>query len=52
MYPERFVTKGGSCTKCFPGYDVWIVNNEGKELDSKEVLGHVVIKLPMPPGFM
>ena len=22
MTPERFSTKGGSCTKCYPGFDV------------------------------
>ncbi len=52
MSPERFKTKGGSCTKCFPGYDIRILDNQGQEIIEKEVLGHVAIKLPMPPGFM
>lgn len=52
MTPERFSTKGGSCTKCFPGFDVRILDNEGNELKEKEQLGHVVVRLPLPPGFM
>lgn len=33
MKPERFKTKGGSCTKAFPGYNIHILNNEGEEIN-------------------
>lgn len=50
--PQRFSTKGGSCTKPFPGYEVNIFSDEHKDITKNKELGHVVIKLPMPPSFM
>lgn len=50
--PHRFTTKGGSCTKAYPGYDIHIVSDEKKIVDEPRELGHVNIKLPMPPSFM
>lgn len=32
VYPERFPIKGGSCTKPYPGYDVWIFGDDKKEI--------------------
>ena len=32
MYPERFTTKGGSCTKPYPGYDVRIFDDNKNEI--------------------
>lgn len=52
LKPERFGTKGGSCTKSFPGYSIKIFGDDHKEIEKPKELGHVLIKLPMPPGFM
>lgn len=50
--PERFTTKGGSCTKAYPGYDIHILDDAGHEINESLELGHVCIKLPLPPSFM
>jgi propionyl-CoA synthetase len=52
MKPERFKTKGGSCTKAYPGWAISIKDDSGVTVETAKDLGHVVIKLPMPPGFM
>ena len=41
--------KPGSCTKPVPGYDVRILDENGKEA-AAGAIGNVVIKLPLPPG--
>ncbi len=41
--------KHGSPTKPVPGYDVRVLSDEGRELPTGET-GHLVIKLPLPPG--
>ncbi len=41
--------KHGSPTKAVPGYDVRILDPEGHELAAGET-GHIVLKLPLPPG--
>jgi propionyl-CoA synthetase len=46
---EAFPIKPGSSTKPVPGFDVQILNNDGKVLGPKEE-GLVVVKLPLPPG--
>lgn len=46
---ESFPIKPGSSTKPVPGFDVRILNAEGKVLGPKEE-GLVAIKLPLPPG--
>jgi len=46
---ESFPTKYGSAFKPVPGYDIKILNNDGKELEPGK-MGDVVIKLPLPPG--
>jgi propionyl-CoA synthetase len=46
---EDFAVKPGSSTKPVPGFDVQILDSNGKKLGPKEE-GLVVIKLPLPPG--
>jgi len=46
---EEFPVKAGSPTKPVPGYDVRILDDTGKELGPDRE-GHIVIKLPLPPG--
>jgi propionyl-CoA synthetase len=46
---EEFPVKPGSSTKPVPGFNVKIVDSNGKELGPKQE-GLVVIKLPLPPG--
>jgi len=46
---ESFPTKYGSAFKPVPGYDIKILNSEGKELEPGK-MGDIVIKLPLPPG--
>ncbi len=46
---EQFPIKAGSPTKAVPGYQVDIIDSEGKKLPA-ETEGLVAIKLPLPPG--
>ena len=46
---EALTIKVGSPSVPMPGYDVRILDNDGKELPKGE-LGAVAIKLPLPPG--
>ncbi|MDJ0850364.1 MAG: propionyl-CoA synthetase [Myxococcota bacterium] len=41
--------KHGSPTRAVPGYDVRILDPEGREVAPGET-GHIVVKLPLPPG--
>ena len=41
--------KPGSATKPIPGFDVRVVDEQGRELASPEQ-GNIAIKLPLPPG--
>jgi propionyl-CoA synthetase len=41
--------KPGSPTKAVPGYDVRVLDDEGRETPAGRI-GSIVIKLPMPPG--
>ena len=41
--------KAGSPTKPVPGYDVRVVDDEGRALGDGE-MGNLVVKLPLPPG--
>ncbi|MBW2577558.1 MAG: propionyl-CoA synthetase [Deltaproteobacteria bacterium] len=41
--------KRGSPTKPVPGYDVHVLDDEGREVGPGET-GHIVIKRPLPPG--
>ncbi|MDC0426394.1 propionyl-CoA synthetase [Pelagibacteraceae bacterium] len=46
---ESFPVKYGSAFKPVPGYDLKVLNKEGKELEPGK-MGDIVIKLPLPPG--
>ena len=46
---ESFPIKYGSAFKPVPGYNLKILNNEGKELEPGK-MGDIVVKLPLPPG--
>jgi len=46
---EQFEIKAGSPTKAVPGYDVQVLDEEGKEVPAGEI-GSIVVKLPLPPG--
>jgi propionyl-CoA synthetase len=46
---EEFTIKPGSSTKPVPGYNVQILDTNGKQVGPK-VTGLVTIKLPLPPG--
>ncbi len=41
--------KHGSPTKAVPGWDVRVLDADGKEAEPEEI-GNIVCKLPMPPG--
>ncbi len=46
---EELPVKEGSPTKALPGYDVQVLNDEGKEVP-RGTEGNIVCKLPLPPG--
>ncbi|MCK4614986.1 MAG: propionyl-CoA synthetase [Thermoplasmata archaeon] len=46
---EFFEPKPGSATKPIPGYDVCVLDSDGKELHEGEE-GILTVKLPLPPG--
>ncbi|MBW2234160.1 MAG: propionyl-CoA synthetase [Deltaproteobacteria bacterium] len=48
---EALPVKPGSPTLPVPGYDVRILDEDGRELGAGET-GHVVVRLPLPPGCM
>lgn len=51
MGVEFLPIKPGSAGKAVSGYDIRILNDNGKEVGANEE-GFVVIKLPLPPGTM
>jgi propionyl-CoA synthetase len=46
---EPLPIKRGSPTVAVPGYDVRVLDDEGRELPAGET-GHITLKLPLPPG--
>ena len=46
---EPLPVKPGSPTRAVPGYDVRVVDDEGRDLPAGE-MGSITVKLPMPPG--
>ena len=44
-----FPVKYGSAFKPVPGYDLKVLNSEGKEVGPGK-MGDIVVKLPLPPG--
>lgn len=51
VFDKVYPTLPGSVTKAVPGYDVRIFDDSNNQVQPN-VLGKVVIKLPMPPSFM
>jgi propionyl-CoA synthetase len=47
----RMPVRPGACSAPVPGYDIRVVDDEGKELPPGE-LGNMIIKTPLPPGTM
>ena len=46
---EHLPIKPGSATRAVPGFDIQILDEEGRQRPTGEI-GSLVIKLPMPPG--
>ncbi|HEX5066152.1 MAG TPA: propionyl-CoA synthetase [Myxococcota bacterium] len=46
---EPLPVKHGSPTRAVPGYDLRVLDDAGRELPAGET-GHLVLKLPLPPG--
>jgi propionyl-CoA synthetase len=46
---ERLAVKPGSPTRAVPGYDVRVLDEDGKEQPPGEI-GRILIRLPLPPG--
>ncbi len=46
---EPLPVKPGSPTRAVPGYDVRVLDDEGRDLPAGE-MGSITVKLPMPPG--
>ena len=46
---EKFPVKYGSAFKPVPGYDLKVLNSEGKQVGPGK-MGDIVVKLPLPPG--
>lgn len=46
---EKLEIKEGSATVPMPGYDVQILDNDGKQIAANK-MGNICIKLPLPPG--
>jgi propionyl-CoA synthetase len=47
----EFPVKPGSCTKPVPGYDMYVLDDDGNEVEAGRI-GNITIKLPLPPGCM
>jgi propionyl-CoA synthetase len=46
---ELLPVKPGSCGKAVPGYEVHVLDDEGKQVSENQI-GNIAIKLPLPPG--
>ncbi len=46
---HQFPVKAGSPTKCVPGWDVQILDENGHPQETGTI-GEIVVKLPLPPG--
>ncbi len=47
---ELLPVKHGSATCAVPGYDVQVLDDDGKEVPEPGTIGNIAIKLPLPPG--
>lgn len=48
---ETLPVKAGSPTAAVPGYDIRVLDDEGRELPRGET-GNIVVRLPLPPGML
>lgn len=46
---ELLPVRPGSCTRPVPGYDIRVLDAQGRQLPTGET-GNLVVKLPLPPG--
>jgi len=46
---ELLPVKPGSCTKPVPGFDILVLDAQGKEVPAGET-GNIVVRQPLPPG--
>jgi propionyl-CoA synthetase len=46
---ELLPVKPGSCTKPVPGFDILVLDAQGKNVPTGET-GNVVVRMPLPPG--
>jgi propionyl-CoA synthetase len=46
---ELLPVKPGSCTKPVPGFDIRVLDAQGKDVPAGET-GNIVVRLPLPPG--
>jgi propionyl-CoA synthetase len=46
---ELLPVKPGSCTKPVPGFDILVLDAQGKDVPPGET-GNIVVRLPLPPG--
>jgi len=46
---EMLPVKPGSCTKPVPGFDILVLDAQGKGVPAGET-GNIVVRLPLPPG--
>jgi propionyl-CoA synthetase len=46
---ELLPVRPGSCTKPVPGYDIRVLDAQGRQVPTGET-GNLVVKLPLPPG--
>ena len=46
---ELLPVKPGSCTKPVPGFDILVLDAQGKDVPAGET-GNIVVRLPLPPG--
>ncbi len=46
---ELLPVKPGSCTRPVPGFDIRVLDTQGKDVPAGET-GNIVVRLPLPPG--
>ncbi len=46
---ELLPVRPGSCTKPVPGFDIQVLDAQGKDVPAGET-GNIVVRLPLPPG--
>ncbi len=47
---ELLPVKHGSATCAVPGYDVQVLDDDGRQVPEAGTIGNIAIKLPLPPG--